>query len=670
MAKYLDATGLGTLWSTAKSTFSAKSHYHNIIHERKDARSDSPTPSEAASVSGRGFYMDFVSAGGSPAQTFSAGFFINPWNSSGSDWSGGGIHELRFNQNGKIYHRLGDGNGWKDWNTIAFMSNLTWSNISGKPSTFTPSSHNHDGTYLKLSGGDLTGPITLVANGNNIASFQSAASIGIVSLKGNGTYGTRLDINNKDNTETVVRADYDGNVTAKKFIKSGGTSSQFLKADGSVDSNSYWHAGNDGTGSGLDADTLDGYHIDNNIQYAYFYSSPASNDTNEDWYLLLQTQGYITEDCVIHVDASGNNRFSHLIIHCLCRTSAYWGWQTRFNECAAIGICKQTTVGEDIYLEIPKNITTIRSIKSTHPLTITKGNYSDKSYLEIYEGFFCNDIRGSINYATSAGSVAWGNISGKPDSYTPATHNHDGTYLKLAGGTLTGKLTLQGSQYTDDFTTGALNLSNSNIQGVNAIYFADASESAQEGINFYRGTTSVDTVYAKSGVLYFTPNRTLGSAGTDYTVLHSNNYTSYTVKKDGTGASGTWGISISGNAATATSATSTSRLSSITLPNGADMNNYTTTGVYGTTGTSDCASFVNGPSGRTNGEMRLEVIGCNNSDSYLFQKYWARSGQNWQLYIRSKCGSGSTNWTDWKRVAMASEIPSTLSNSEIDAIII
>ena len=39
------------------------------------------------------------------------------------------------------------------------------------------------------------------------------------------------------------------------------------------------------------------------------------------------------------------------------------------------------------------------------------------------------------------------------------------------------------------------------------------------------------------------------------TLLHSNNYTSYTVKKDGTGATGTWGIDITGNAATATKAT-------------------------------------------------------------------------------------------------------------------
>ena len=38
-------------------------------------------------------------------------------------------------------------------------------------------------------------------------------------------------------------------------------------------------------------------------------------------------------------------------------------------------------------------------------------------------------------------------------------------------------------------------------------------------------------------------------------VIDSSNYTDYTVKKDGTGASGTWGIGISGNAATATALT-------------------------------------------------------------------------------------------------------------------
>lgn len=47
----------------------------------------------------------------------------------------------------------------------------------------------------------------------------------------------------------------------------------------------------------------------------------------------------------------------------------------------------------------------------------------------------------SVNYANSAGSVAWGNVSGKPSTFTPASHTHP--YLPVAGGTMTGALTLQ-----------------------------------------------------------------------------------------------------------------------------------------------------------------------------------------------------------------------------------
>ena len=47
---------------------------------------------------------------------------------------------------------------------------------------------------------------------------------------------------------------------------------------------------------------------------------------------------------------------------------------------------------------------------------------------------------GSCNYANSAGAVAWGNVSGKPSSYTPSSHNHDSVYLKLSGGTITGNI--------------------------------------------------------------------------------------------------------------------------------------------------------------------------------------------------------------------------------------
>lgn len=121
----------------------------------------------------------------------------------------------------------------------------------------------------------------------------------------------------------------------------------------------------------------------------------------------------------------------------------------------------------------------------------------------------------SATSATSAGSA------------TKATQDSDGhqintTYLKLAGGTMTGVLTAKKDQYTDSYS-GALNMNNSNIYGVNGIYTADSSDDAREGIHFYRSATTVDSLHAKAGVLYFTPNRTLGQVGTSYTVYHTGN---------------------------------------------------------------------------------------------------------------------------------------------------
>jgi hypothetical protein len=46
-------------------------------------------------------------------------------------------------------------------------------------------------------------------------------------------------------------------------------------------------------------------------------------------------------------------------------------------------------------------------------------------------------------------------------------------------------------------------------------------------------------------------------------VLHAGNYSDYTVTKTGGGASGTWGISVSGNAATATALTTNAGSSTV-----------------------------------------------------------------------------------------------------------
>lgn len=161
-----------------------------------------------------------------------------------------------------------------------------------------------------------------------------------------------------------------------------------------------------------------------------------------------------------------------------------------------------------------------------------------------------------INWRTAGGLN--GNITGY-ELYNGAggllgTIIHSGNYssyaLPLAGGTMTGVLTAKANMYEDAYN-GALNMANSDIYGLNSIYTADLSDGQAEGIHFYRTSTTVDTFRISNGVMYFVPNRTLGSTATEYTVIHSGNYNSYAPSKTGTGASGTWGISITGNAATA-----------------------------------------------------------------------------------------------------------------------
>lgn len=160
-------------------------------------------------------------------------------------------------------------------------------------------------------------------------------------------------------------------------------------------------------------------------------------------------------------------------------------------------------------LTVQLNSTTLNTYNGTSTVTmdITKsglglGNVENKSSAT---------IRGELtasNVTTALG-------------YTP---------LNKAGDSMSGALALLGNQYGDSYSSYALNLNNSNIVGVNSIYTADLSDNSQEGIHFYRSTTAVDTLYAKNGVLYFVPNRTLGQNGTSYTILNSNNYTSYTQK--------------------------------------------------------------------------------------------------------------------------------------------
>lgn len=68
----------------------------------------------------------------------------------------------------------------------------------------------------------------------------------------------------------------------------------------------------------------------------------------------------------------------------------------------------------------------------------TRANPDIRKYTYTVEG----SDAGTANYANSAGAVAWGNISGKPSTFTPASHTHSYAGAASSGGSATSAVKL------------------------------------------------------------------------------------------------------------------------------------------------------------------------------------------------------------------------------------
>ena len=162
---------------------------------------------------------------------------------------------------------------------------------------------------------------------------------------------------------------------------------------------------------------------------------------------------------------------------------------------------------------IVRNSKYTKTLEATAPDGAMFARASASMFDETEFSFMAEDLGGRGIMSKHLNAAGLGRLLTKIKTWV------NGAFLKLSGGTMTGVLTLKGDQYFDSYTGGALNANNSNICGVNAIYTADYSDDSREGIHFYRDATHVDSIHAKSGKLYFTPNRPLNSMGTSYEVL-------------------------------------------------------------------------------------------------------------------------------------------------------
>lgn len=172
-----------------------------------------------------------------------------------------------------------------------------------------------DARYVKKTGDTMSGRLNI----------KTPASTGFTLRLAKETSDT------PENDEIFVRMDIDDNNkgsfgyhnTHGTSMYNYGSSSRFhIANDGELKyltngvDGKVWHAGNDGSGSGLDADLLDGYHI-NNIQLGGWYNFVTyqyiDNVTYYNWIKLLdlsqiETDGYIE----VEIDVPGDNNYPTL----------------------------------------------------------------------------------------------------------------------------------------------------------------------------------------------------------------------------------------------------------------------------------------------------------------------------------------------------------------------
>ena len=144
-----------------------------------------------------------------------------------------------------------------------------------------------------------------------------------------------------------------------------------------------------------------------------------------------------------------------------------------------------------------------------------------------------------ISITGSAGSVAWSNVTGKPSTFTPSSHSHD---------FITYKDTRADNQSPDDVQAGlTVHLKSNGTDGISDGGGYHAVLNVKDWGDYSGGPYWQSTV-TENNNMYFRRSTAGTTWGAWQKVLSDNNYTNYTVTKTGSGASGTWGINVTGRA--------------------------------------------------------------------------------------------------------------------------
>ena len=409
-------------------------------------------------------------------------------------------------------------------------------NVSWSLSEIGAAASNHTHSYLPLSGGTMTG---------NISYRGSKATYKMIEFIDNSSdaYGNGIAIGGGG--LTIIGGGESADVV-KSTSTTGGDERLILANDGAIDI--YTNCQN-----GIDKAT----HI--TIDNTGLYSGTAAKANSVPWSGVTGKPSSYTPSSHTHTVSQISDFGTHVYDATISRTA---------NTVLAAPNGKAGSAS-------------FRALVATDIPSITKNKIID----------FPSSLPASDVYAwakaSSKPSYSWGEITGKPSTYTPSSHNHTVIQGTSSTSAVPGKA-------NDGFCEFYYNVNNGLANNMPSSNNANAIIS----ISRHAGDYTSQLGFSSNGNLYYRE----GVGATAWkTILTSSNYTSYTVTKTGGGASGTWGINITGSAGSCTgnaaTASNASKVNGHTVnsdvPSGAKFTDTNTWRPLGTTADTACAGNDN-----------------------------------------------------------------------------
>ena len=415
-----------TVDSSGNVSVNDDSHNHVISNvDGLQSALDTKKPSEPTTFSLQPTYVAVRTAKRTASQ------YYEFWDDVG--WAN--IHAGSITSHGKF---IGNLSGNAD-----SASSVPWSGITGKPSTFTPASHTHSYAGSSSAGGSATSAVKLdssagsatqpvyFSGGKPVAcSYTLGKSVpsDAVFTDTNTWRGIQNNLTSDSTTDSLSAAqgkvlnEYKMDRSAKQGL---GYFNTINLSSSSYDVNTYYPVTLSNAGRGFN-------HIVVDVQ--------LDSGTKPSW--STHDGGFSCYMDILAISA-GWGTITPLTI-CLGYTSSFT--YNNENPCGYSQLTNSSTHviwlrgGGKYYLYTDFNtVPTVRTSEYTVSSESVKPG-ATKPFSFTYSTIYANVT--NSNYATSAGSVAWGNVSDKPSTFTPASHTHNYAGSSSAGGSATSAVSV------------------------------------------------------------------------------------------------------------------------------------------------------------------------------------------------------------------------------------